>query len=162
MMTTLKALGNAFNNTELEIHDNKNLKLSLEACRGMANIERYESHFFKMHQAKGCHYIFGFQSLKRKAEVLGTLKKMDCYLKDHHWPQDKWDVLTLVEMDPGRHMSDEVREQMIDLAKAKECQTTLGPRFKLVAQRFKMKHNGTIFKADLYGVHYGMPMTYVT
>jgi hypothetical protein len=41
---------------------------------------------------------------------------------------------------------------MIDLAKAKECKTTPRSCSKLVAQRFKIKHNGTVFNADAYGV----------
>jgi predicted RNA binding protein with dsRBD fold (UPF0201 family) len=55
-MKVLKALGNAFDNTELEIFDNKNRKLSLEACREMKNIEHYESHF-KIHQGNGRQYV---------------------------------------------------------------------------------------------------------
>jgi hypothetical protein len=72
----LKALGNAFDNTELEIFDNKNRKLSLDACREMKNIEHYESHF-KTHQGNGRHYVIfrvlstvRFQTLKREGEVL--------------------------------------------------------------------------------------------
>jgi hypothetical protein len=55
-------------------------------------------------------------------------------------------------MDPGRHMAEEVRENMIKLAKAKGCGTIPGARFKLVAQRFKVKHNGKNSNADAYGV----------
>jgi hypothetical protein len=51
----LKELGTAFDNTELELYDNKNRKLSLEACKAMANIEHYKSHF-KIHQGNGRHY----------------------------------------------------------------------------------------------------------
>jgi hypothetical protein len=51
----------------------------------------------------------------------------------------------MLEIDPSRQMSDEVREKIIDLAKSKECDTVPGSRFKL-------KHNGTICTADAYGV----------
>ena len=70
-MLVLKALSNAFDNTELEIYDNKNRKLSLEACKAMTNIQHYESHF-KIHQGNGSHYVIfrvsstvRFQSLKQ-------------------------------------------------------------------------------------------------
>jgi hypothetical protein len=89
-MAILKAMGNAFDNTELILFYNKNRKLSLKACQGMTNLEHYQSHF-KIHQDNGRHYaIFrvyitiGFQSLKRHSEVLQVLKKTDCYLKRHH------------------------------------------------------------------------------
>jgi hypothetical protein len=90
-MKVLKALGNAFDNTELEIFDNKNRKLSLEACQEMKYIEHYESHF-KIHQGNGRHYVIfrvlstvRFQTLKREGEVLKILKQTGCYLKQHHW-----------------------------------------------------------------------------
>jgi hypothetical protein len=160
-MMILKAMGDAFDNTELTLFDNKNRKLSLEACREMTNLDHYESHF-KIHQGKGRHYVIfrvhatiGFQSLKRHSDVLNTLKKTNCYLKRHHWPEDKWDIVNLgfiLQMDPGRHMAEEVREHMIELAKTKECVTVSGSRFKLVAQRFKIKHNGKNTNADAYGV----------
>ena len=160
-MMILKALGNAFDVTELEIYDNKNRKLSLAACRGMTNIEHYESHY-KIHQGNGRHYVIfrvmatvGFQALKRQGDVLKTLKATGCYLKRHHWGPDKWDIVTLgflIELDPGRHMADEVREQILELSKAKECNTPHGARFKLVAQRFKLKHNNNQCNADAFGV----------
>ena len=160
-MSILKALGDAFDNTELTIYDNKNRKLSLAACRKMANLEHYESHF-TIHQGNGRHYVIfrvlatvGFQSLKRQPAVLKTLKSTGCYMKRHHWGQDKWDIVTLgfiLEIDPGRHMSDEVREQILDLANTKECLTIPGSRFKLVAQRFKLKSGGSICNADAYGI----------
>ena len=160
-MMILKALGNAFDVTELEIYDNMNRKLSLAACWGMANIEHYESHY-KIHQGNGRHYVIfrvmatvGFQALKRQGEVLKTLKATGSYLKRHHWGPDKWDIVTLgflIELDPGRHMADEVREQILELAKAKECTTPSGTRFKLVAQRFKLKHNNTQCNTDAFGI----------
>lgn len=111
-MLILKSMGDAFDNTELTLFDNKNRKLSLEACREMTNLEHYESHF-KIHQGKGRHYVvfrvhatIGFQSLKRHSDVLSTLKRTNCYLKRHHWPEDKWDIVNLgfiLQMDPGRH-----------------------------------------------------------
>ena len=138
-----KELSTAFDVTELEIYYNKNQKLSLAACRGMTNIEHYESHY-KIHQGNGRHYVIfrvmatvGFQALKRQGKVLKTLKSTGCYLKRHHWAPDKWDIVTLgflIETDPGRHMADEVREQILELTRAKECTTTPGTRFKLVAQ----------------------------
>jgi hypothetical protein len=76
-------------------------------------------------------------------------------MKRHHWGQDKWDIVTLgfiMEMDPGQHLADKVREQTIALAKAKECKTSPGLRFKFVPQRFKLKHNGTFCTNDAYGV----------
>jgi hypothetical protein len=157
----LKELGTAFDNTELEIFDNKNRKLSLEACKAMANIEHYESHF-KIHQGNGRHYVIfrvlttlRFQGIKRESAVLRILKKTGSCMKRHHWGQDKWDIVTLgfiMEMDPGRHLADEVREQVLALAKAKECETAPGSRFKFVPQRFKFKNNGTFCTADAYGV----------
>ena len=51
-MNILKAMGNAFDNTELELYDNRNRKLSLEACCGMMNLQHYESHF-TIHQGNG-------------------------------------------------------------------------------------------------------------
>jgi hypothetical protein len=72
-------MGNAFDNTELTLFDNKNRKLSLEACREMTNLEHYESHF-KIHQGKGRHYVIfrvhttiGLQLLKRHSNILNTL-----------------------------------------------------------------------------------------
>jgi hypothetical protein len=56
-------------------------------------------------------------------------------MKRHHWAQDQWDTVTLgflTEMDPGWHLVDEVRAQLIELAKTKECKTTPGSRFKLI------------------------------
>jgi hypothetical protein len=53
-MAILKAMENAFNNTELILFDNKNQKLSLEACCGMTNLDHYQLHF-KIHQ--GRHYV---------------------------------------------------------------------------------------------------------
>lgn len=160
-MLILKELGSAFDKTELEIFDNKNRTLSLDACKEMKNIEHYEAHF-KIHQGNGRHYVvfrvlttLRFQSLKREGEVLKTLKKTGCYMKRHHWGQDKWDIVTLgfmLHRDPGRHMTDEVREEIIALASAKGAQTTPGTRFKLVAQRFKIRHNNTSCNADAYGV----------
>ena len=38
-MSILKALGDAFNNTKLEIFDNKNRKLSLDQCSKMKNVD---------------------------------------------------------------------------------------------------------------------------
>jgi hypothetical protein len=55
-MLVLKALGTAFDSTELEIYDNKNRKLSLEACKAMENIQHYKAHF-KLHQGNGRHYV---------------------------------------------------------------------------------------------------------
>jgi hypothetical protein len=160
-MLVLKALGTAFDSTELEIYDNKNRKLSLEACKAMENIQHYESHF-KLHQGNGRHYVIfrvsstiRFQGIKRESDVLRNLKKTGCYMKRHHWSQDQWDIVTLgflTEMDPGRHQPDEVRAQILELAKAKECETTPGSRFKLVPQRFKVRHNGTHCNADAFGV----------
>jgi hypothetical protein len=145
-MMILKAMGNAFDNSELTLFDNKNRKLSLEACREMTNLEHYEAHF-KIHQGNGRHYVIfrvhttiGFQLLKRHSEVLKTLKKTNSCLKRHHLPEDKWDIVTLgfiLQMDPGRHMAEEVRENMIELGHTKDCVTIPGSRFKLVAQRFK-------------------------
>ncbi len=160
-MMLLKALGNSFDATELEIFDNKNRKLSLDACKEMTKIEHYEAHF-KIHQGKGRHFVIfcvlatvAFQTLKRDGAVLATLKKTGCYLKRHHWGQDKWDIVTLgfiMEMDPGRHLSDEVREQILEIAKAKDCVTTPGSRFKLVAQSFKIKNKSAVCNANAYGV----------
>jgi hypothetical protein len=134
-MMILKALGNSFDATKLEIFDNKNRKISLKACREMTKIEHYESHF-TIHQGKGRHFVIfrvlttvSFQSLKRDGAVLATLKKTGSYLKRHHWGPDKWDIVTLgfiIEMDPGRHMADEVREQILELSTAKECLTVPG------------------------------------
>ncbi len=158
-MLVLKALSNAFDNTELEIYDNKNRKLSLEACKGMTNIQHYESHF-KIHQGNGSHYVIfrvsstvRFQSLKRESEVLSTLKQTGCFMKRHQWPQDKWDIVTLgflLEIDPSRHLDDEVREQIIALSNVKDAATTPGSRFKLVRQRFKFKHDGNHCNADAF------------
>jgi hypothetical protein len=52
----LKAMGYAFDNTELQTFNNKNWKLSLATCRKMKNIEHYESHF-KIHEGNGRHYV---------------------------------------------------------------------------------------------------------
>jgi hypothetical protein len=160
-MMILKALGTAFDMTELEIFDKKHRQLDLEACRAMANIEHYEAHF-KIHQGNGRSYVIvhvrttvGFQQLKREPEVLRTLKSTGCYLKRHLWGLDKWDIVTLgfiLELDPGRHLMEEVRDTIIGLSKAKDCETAPGSRFKLVAQRFKARHNGQVFNADAYGV----------
>jgi hypothetical protein len=128
-MVVLKALGTAFNSTELEIYDNNNRKVSLEVCKKMQNIQHYKSHF-KIHQGNGCHYVIFcilssicFQGLKCESAVLSTQNKTGSYMKCHHWVQDQWDLVTLgflLKMDPGNHLSDEVREQIIKLAKAKE------------------------------------------
>jgi hypothetical protein len=94
-MLVSKALGTAFDDTELEIYDNKNRKLSLAACKTMANIKHYQLHF-KLHQGNGRHYVIfrvsstlRFQSIKRESEVLRNLKKTGCYMKRHHWAQDQ-------------------------------------------------------------------------
>jgi hypothetical protein len=160
-MLVLKALSTAFDDTELAIYDNKNRKLSLEACKAMSNIKHYESHF-NIHQGNGRHYVIfrvsstiRFQGLKRDSAVLSSLKHRSCYMKRHLWPQDKWDIVTLgflLEIDPGRHLEDEVREQIIALAKAKEAETPPGSRFKLVRQRFKFKHNGIHCNSDAFGI----------
>jgi hypothetical protein len=76
-------------------------------------------------------------------------------MKRHYWAQDQWDIVTLgflTEMDPGRHLVDEVRAQILELAKAKDCETTPGSRFKLVPQRFKVRYNGSHCSADAFGV----------
>jgi hypothetical protein len=76
-------------------------------------------------------------------------------MKQHHWSQDQWDIVTLgflTEMDPGRHQADEVRAQILELPRAKECTTTPGSRFKLVPQRFKVRHNGSHCNAEAFGV----------
>jgi hypothetical protein len=125
----------------------------------MVNIQHYKSHF-KLHQGNGRHYFhisstIRFQGIKQESDVLRTLKKTGCYMKHHHWAQDQWDIVTLgflIEMDPGRHLADEVCEQIIELAKAKECETTPGSRFKLVPQHFKVCYNGSHCNANAYGV----------
>ena len=160
-LLVLQAMGNAFDPTELKIFDQKNRELPLQQCREMKDQANYE-HRFTIHQGNGRHYVIfrvsttvGFQGLKRESAVMATLKKTGCYLKKHLWGQDKWDIVTLgfmVELDPGRHMPDEVRQQVLDLAKAKECVTVPSARFKLVAQRFKLRHNGSVCNADAYGV----------
>jgi hypothetical protein len=148
-MRVLKALGNAFDSTELEIYDNKKRKVGLQVCREMTNLQHYEDRY-KIHQGNGRHYVVfrvlvtvRFQTLKREGDVLKTLKETGCYLKRHHWGPNKWDIVTLgfiVERDPGRHMPEEVREEILQIPKAKDCDTIPGGRFKLVTQRFKINH----------------------
>jgi hypothetical protein len=78
-------------------------------------------------------------------------------MKRHHWAQDQWDIVMLgflTEMDPVRHLVDEVRAQILKLAKAKDCETTPGSRFKLVPQRFKVQYTGSHCSADAFGVQY--------
>jgi hypothetical protein len=55
-MVILKAMGKSFDNTELILFESKNRKLSLNACRGMMDLEHYES-YFKIHQGNGRHYV---------------------------------------------------------------------------------------------------------
>jgi hypothetical protein len=160
-MLLLKAMGAAFDPTELIIYDMKNCKLTMEEWKATTGIGEYKKRF-KIHQGNGRHYVIfrvlatiGFQQLKRDPQVLKQLKATECYMKRHLWPEDKWDIVTmgfLVELDPGRMMADEVRQTIVELAEAKECITDPGTRFKLVAQRFKLRHNGTTCNADAYGV----------
>jgi hypothetical protein len=89
-----------------------------------------------------------FGTLKRDSQVWETLNRTGSYTKRHYWPEDKWDVATLgfiIEIDPSRHIGEEVCEYVIGRSKFAGCFKESGCKFKLIPERFKLKHNGTLF-----------------
>jgi hypothetical protein len=115
-----------------------------------------------MHQFNNRHYVVfralttkTFGELKRAPAVWDVLNRTGSYMKRHHWSVDEWDIITLgflIEIDPSRHLSEEVREYIIGLSKRGGCLNDNGSNFRLVPERFKFRHNNTPFTTYAYAV----------
>ena len=160
-MQLLNALGRSFNKTELKMLNMKNRKVLRESTEQWRDITTYSDNF-KIHDARNRHYVVframttkTFGELKRAPEVWQLLNKTGCYMKKHHWSIDEWDITTLgflIEIDPSRHQSDEVREYVIGLSKQVGCYKEQGCNFKLVPERFKVRNNDAHFATYAYAV----------
>jgi hypothetical protein len=75
-----KAMGAAFDTTELIVYDMKNRKLTIKEWKATIGISEYKNRF-KIHQGNGHHYVIfrilttiNFQQLKQNPQVLKQLK----------------------------------------------------------------------------------------
>jgi hypothetical protein len=151
-LALLHEMYQSFPKDELIIYDNKSRKINRETCEKWTDIEAYKA-CFNIHDGYGRHIVIfriratqRFGTIKRDKGVWKKLLDTGCYLKRHHWPEDKWQITTLgfiCLMDPSRHQGDDVREHIIKLAKKEKCHQKNGEKFKLIAERFKFQHKGT-------------------
>ena len=134
----INALGGAFDKTELDMYNIKGKKVVREAAQQWQGIKDYDKHF-KMQQGNNRHYVIfrvlttkKFGDLKRAPEVWKVLNSTGSYMKRHQWNIDQWDIITLgflIEIDPSRHLSEEVREYVVGLSKRAGCFTEKGCNF---------------------------------
>jgi hypothetical protein len=157
----LNALGGAFDKAELDMYDKKGRKVNRASVQQWRDITTHEDHF-QIQQANNRHYVIfralttkKFGDLKRAPKVWETLNRTGSYMKRHHWSIDQWDIITLgflIEIDPSRHLSDEVRQYVIDLSKREGCFKENGCNFKLIPERFKFRNKGEPFTTYAYAV----------
>ncbi len=157
----LNALGEAFTKAELDMFDIKGKKVKRSSVQQWREITTYEEHF-TLHEFNNRHYVVfralttkTFGELKRAPAVWDILNRTGSYMKKHHWSVDEWDIITLgflIEIDPSRHLSADVREYVIALSKRGGCLQENGCNFKLVPERFKTRNKNAHFTTYAYAV----------
>jgi hypothetical protein len=157
----LHSLYESFDRSELDIYDNKGKRAVRKSIEKWKDITTYDDSY-NIHQGIKKHCVIfrvlttrKFGTLKRDSQVWETLNRTGSYMKRHYWPEDKWDVATLgfiIEIDPSRHIGEEVREYVIGRSKREGCFKESGCKFKLIPERFKLKHNGTLFTTYAFAV----------
>ena len=157
----LNALGEAFTKTELDMFDIKGKKVKRSSVQKWREITTYEEHF-QLQEFNNRHYVVfralttkNFGELKRAPAVWDILNRTGSYMKRHHWSVDEWDIITLgflIEIDPSRHLSADVREYVIALSKRGGCFNENGNNFKLVPERFKARIKNAHFTTYAYAV----------
>jgi hypothetical protein len=157
----INALGGAFDKTELDMYNIKGKKVVREAAQQWQGIKDYDKHF-KMQQGNNRHYVIfrvlttkKFGDLKRAPEVWKVLNSTGSYMKRHQWNIDQWDIITLgflIEIDPSRHLSEEVREYVVGLSKRAGCFTEKGCNFRLIPERFKFNNKREPFTTYAYAI----------
>jgi hypothetical protein len=137
----LNALGGAFNKAELNMFNIQGKKVKRSSVQKWREITTYDDHF-RLQQFNNRHYVVfralttkTFGGLKRAPAVWDVLNRTGSYLKRHHWSVDEWDIITLgflIEIDPSRHLGEEVREYVIGLSKISGSHNDNGSNFKLI------------------------------
>ena len=150
-LAILTAMYAAFPSDELVIYDNKGRKVNRDNCGTWTDLDAYKA-CFQIHEGYGRQMaIFRirtthrFGTIKRDKQVWEQLQNTKSYFKRHHWPEDRWKITTLgflCLMEPSRHQGDDVREHVIALAMQENCYTKQGSKFKLIPERFKLRHHG--------------------
>ena len=100
-LALLHAMYKSFPADELVMYDNKGRTVNRDACGTWSDIEAYQA-CFNIHEGYGRQMtIFRirtthrFGTIKREKKVWQQLQSSGCYLKRHHWPEDRWQINTL-------------------------------------------------------------------
>jgi hypothetical protein len=150
----LELLTKVYDDNELRIYDNKNMRIKNFSAKKWRNKKYYNSHFGSyvdtaQKKTVVAHRIKSqkpLNTLKGDPSVIAFLKKTNTFLRVHMWQEDELelrDIGFLLSYVPSKHSKNFVTKDMV--ARTKSVQGTewsSAPSFKLIHAQPKLKLQG--------------------